>query len=326
MVPKVTDFGLARRLDAEENQTHTGAVLGTPSYMAPEQAEGRTHGIGPAVDVYALGAILYECLTGQPPFRGETAVQTLTLVRSQEPVPPGRLRPGLTRDLETICLKCLNKDLQRRYGSAHELAEDLERFLTDQPIRARPVRWWERSARWARRRPALAALAAVSVLAVAGLLAVWAGFTASLRHERNEAVALRQQAETERDRANLQSERAQQLMKRALGAIQEHALSTIASRNAKQVEGDPGSIVFVVARAYATAANTYAFDGCLSTSDRRPFVEQYDEFALTLLEAAAEHRYFDNPDRRARLLNDPQLARLRDQPRFRKLLGPEGKK
>jgi len=326
-IPKIADFGLARRLDAEEGQqTRTGSVLGTPSYMAPEQAEGKTREIGSSVDIYALGAILYECLTGQPPFRGETAVETLTLVRTREPVSPSRLRPGLPRDLETICLKCLNKDPHQRYATAHDLAEDLERFLTDRPIQARRTPWWERSARWARRRPALAALTAVSVLAVVGLLAVWVGFTASLQHERNEAITLRQQAEKERDRANSQSDRAQQLLKRALNAIQEHARSTILSRNTKQVEGDPGSIVFVVARAYAAAADTYRIDACLAERDRHPFVEQYDEFALTLLEAAAEHGYFNNPANRAKLTSEPPLAHLRKYARFRKLLGSEEEK
>ena len=108
--PKVTDFGLAKQLDVESGLTQTGSVLGTPSYMAPEQAEGKTREIGPAADVYALGAILYELLTGRPPFRGATVLETLQQVKTAEPVPPSRLVPGLPRDLETICLKCLQKD------------------------------------------------------------------------------------------------------------------------------------------------------------------------------------------------------------------------
>src|SRR5262249_56717109 len=127
-VPKVTDFGLVKRLDADTGQTRTGAVLGTPSYMAPEQAQGQTREVGPLSDVYALGAILYETLTGRPPFRGATVLDTLEQVRWQEPVPPSRLQPTLPRDLETICLKCLEKDAAKRYATAADLAADLHRF------------------------------------------------------------------------------------------------------------------------------------------------------------------------------------------------------
>jgi eukaryotic-like serine/threonine-protein kinase len=134
--PKVTDFGLAKRLD-ELSQTRSGSVLGTPSYMAPEQAEGHLRQIGPRSDIYSLGAILYECLTGQPPFEAPTLLETLELVRSQDPLPPRRRHPEVPVDLETICLKCLQKDPARRYASADELADDLTRFLESEPIRAR---------------------------------------------------------------------------------------------------------------------------------------------------------------------------------------------
>src|SRR5262249_25341052 len=152
--PRVTDFGLAKVFGAEgeASQTQSGAVVGTPSYMAPEQAGGQRKAVGPAADVYALGAVLYELLTGRPPFVAETTLDTLLLVRTEEPVPPGRLRPKLPRDLETVCLKCLQKEPGQRYTSAAALADDLRRWANGEPIRARPVSTWGRAWRWARRR------------------------------------------------------------------------------------------------------------------------------------------------------------------------------
>jgi serine/threonine protein kinase len=144
----IGDFGLAKDVgpaaQADSGQTTTGAIVGTPSYMAPEQAGGQSAQVGPATDVYALGAILYECLTGRPPFRAASILDTLEQVRTQEPVPPSRLQLRLPRDLQTICLKCLTKEPARRYESAAALADDLERFLAGKPIVARPARWWER--------------------------------------------------------------------------------------------------------------------------------------------------------------------------------------
>jgi serine/threonine-protein kinase len=170
-VPKVTDFGLARRLEDSGSLTLSGAPMGTPSYMAPEQARGDNRAIGPATDVYALGAILYDLLTGRPPFRGETATATLQQVVADEPVPPGRLNPAVPRDLETICLKCLHKEPSRRYASAQALADDLRRFERREPITARPVGPLEKAAKWVRRRPTAAALLAAGLLLLAGVLA-----------------------------------------------------------------------------------------------------------------------------------------------------------
>jgi tetratricopeptide (TPR) repeat protein/tRNA A-37 threonylcarbamoyl transferase component Bud32 len=169
--PRLTDFGLAKLLDAKSVYTQTGAVLGTPSYMAPEQAAGRTHDIGPATDVYGLGTILYEMLTGRPPFRAATLVETMEQVKSQEPAAPRLLQPRTPRDLETICLKCLQKEPGKRYASGAELAEDLARFLAGRPVKARPVGARERLGRWCRRNPVVAGLLA----AVAGLLLLVAG-------------------------------------------------------------------------------------------------------------------------------------------------------
>jgi WD40 repeat protein len=165
--PKITDFGLAKLLiGGGGDPTWTGQVLGTPSYMAPEQARGGT-GVGPATDVYALGAILYELLTGRPPFKAETPLETLWQAQSGEAVPPSRLRPKLPRDLATICLKCLEKEPSKRYASALALAEDLRRFLSHEPIRARPLGRLGRAARWCRRKPALAAVGGLAALALA---------------------------------------------------------------------------------------------------------------------------------------------------------------
>jgi hypothetical protein len=163
--PKVTDFGLARLLDGA-GQTESGAVMGTPSYMAPEQAAGRGREVGPACDVYALGAILYECLTGRPPFRAATALDTVRQVVDDEPVPVRRLQPRAPRDLETICLKCLQKEPHKRYPTALALAEDLGRFRRGEPIAARPVGRAERAWRWGRRNPAVAALLGAVVAAL----------------------------------------------------------------------------------------------------------------------------------------------------------------
>jgi hypothetical protein len=168
--PKVTDFGLARRLEGEAGLTLSGAPLGTPSYMAPEQARGNKAAIGTATDVYALGAILYEMLTGRPPFNADSAAATLQQVLTDEPVPPARLNPRVPRDLTTICLKCLAKEPHRRYASAAALAEDLRRFLRGETIAARRAGRVERLARWARRSPAIAALLAITLLVATTLL------------------------------------------------------------------------------------------------------------------------------------------------------------
>jgi hypothetical protein len=181
--PKITDFGLARKVD-DAHQTASGAILGTPSYMAPEQAAGKSKDIGPVSDVWALGAVLYECLTARPPFRAATSLDTILQVLADEPPPLRQVRPELPRDLETICHKCLQKEPGRRYGTALALAEDLRHFRTGEPIAARAIGTWGRLGRWCRRNPASAGLAAALLLAlvlgtlIATLVAVQAGASA----------------------------------------------------------------------------------------------------------------------------------------------------
>jgi WD40 repeat protein len=206
-LPKIVDFGLAKKM-GEASQTHTGAVMGTPSYMAPEQASGHRQAIGTATDIYALGAILYECLTGRPPFKAATAVDTIMQVMNADPAPPRQLQSGVPRDLETICLKCLHKLPARRYASAVELADDLRRFLKGEPIQARPVGRLERTVKWVKRRPAVAALVAVvALVTLAGLAGIGWAYDLALEErdkfavERNNALKAEQQAALDRDNA-----------------------------------------------------------------------------------------------------------------------------
>jgi serine/threonine protein kinase len=212
--PKLTDFGLAKSLHGDSGLTRSETILGSPSYMAPEQADGRAREVGPAADIYSLGAILYELLTGRPPFRAATVLETLEQVKSTEAVPPSRLQPGLPRDLETITLKCLEKEPPRRYATALELADDLRRFLEGKPILAQPVGPLERGLKWVRRRPLETALLVVTSLAVISL--TW-GFTAS-SYERNLEKKNRaldsalEEAERQRSRAKRGFDQARQVV------------------------------------------------------------------------------------------------------------------
>jgi serine/threonine protein kinase len=201
-MPKITDFGLAKRLESDSGQTRTGSVMGTPSYMAPEQAWGRNSEVGPHADLYSIGAILYTLITGRPPFQGTSALETLEQVRTQEPIPPSRLQPKLQRDLETICLKCLQKEAEKRYESAEDLADDLRRFLHGEPIQARPISAPERLWRLARRNPRVAGLAASVLFLLVAVASISSTYAAILSRKNEE---LRLISESEKD-ARLKAE------------------------------------------------------------------------------------------------------------------------
>ena len=227
--PKVTDFGLAKKVEGNSELTRTGAIMGTPSYMAPEQAGGEGKRVGPAADVYALGAVLYCCLAGRPPFQAPSPLDTILQVVSSEPTPLRQLNPKIPRDIETICLKCLEKEPLKRYASAEKLADELQRYLNDEPITARPVSQTERAFKWVKRNTALAtALVTVFLVLILGAgISSWQAMeayhqkqvaeTETKRANENEQTALKQKkmAEQNEGYANRQADRARKAEKRA---------------------------------------------------------------------------------------------------------------
>jgi serine/threonine protein kinase/tetratricopeptide (TPR) repeat protein len=221
IVPKITDFGLAKQLDSDGAQTQSGAILGTPSYMAPEQALSQK-GVGPAADIHALGAILYECLTGRPPFLAANPLETLLQVKLLTPVSPRRLQPKVGHDLETICLKCLEKEPAKRYPTAQALADDLGCFLSGRPIQARPVGPFERLWRACRREPRVALLAAAFLvtvgLAFANVTYLWRVADATAKREE----AQRQLAVENFQRAEQNFELAEENFQEAYAAVREY--------------------------------------------------------------------------------------------------------
>jgi hypothetical protein len=288
---KITDFGLAKRL-ADTLRTQTGVILGTPSYMAPEQARGQKN-IGAAADIYGLGAILYECLTGRPPFKADTVFNTLHQVAEQEPVPPRRLQPGVPRDLDVICLKCLEKEPGRRYASATELADDLRRFLTGETIHARPSGVLERAAKAARRRPAVATLLAVSAVTLLALVAAWAWFTVRLDEQKRLAIEQRNNAVKQQRIAQEQSERARHLLALAANSVDKIAINVRAGKESERAEGNPGTVLFKLACFYATMSSTLAADKELFAEDRTRLTEQYAASAVRLLVCAETIGFFE---------------------------------
>jgi eukaryotic-like serine/threonine-protein kinase len=236
-IPMVTDFGLAKRLTEGSAVTQTGSIVGTPSYMAPEQAAG-VASLSTAVDVYSLGAILFELLTGRPPFRGESPLEVLRQVIDHEPPHPRTLNPAIDRDLEIICLKCLHKDPHKRYGSAEALAEDLERWLTDEPIQARAATRWEQAAKWAKRHKAAAALIGVSVMAPIVVLIVGLLYSAQLRVALKDADELKTAVGIEKGIAKEATLKAQKDAKDAGEANRKaHDAKELAEQLVRQAEG-----------------------------------------------------------------------------------------
>jgi len=216
--PRIGDFGLAKQIDGtfSAGQTETGEILGTPSYMAPEQAKALNKQVGPAADVYALGAILYESLTGRPPFKAASLLETLEQLRTQDPVPPRRLQPELPCDLETICLKCLQKEPAGRYETASALAADLERFISGKPTLARPISPWERAWKWARRSPALAGLLALSIVSVLAAVVGVVVHSVRLQSALNESNQNAGEAQRQQQLARGHYNRAQETLEKIL--------------------------------------------------------------------------------------------------------------
>ncbi len=233
-IPKLNDFGLAKLVETQEQETRSGAMLGTPTYMSPEQAQGHSREIGPAADIYALGVLLYETLIGRPPFVGQSDAETLQLVIHDEPVHPSRLRAGLPLDLEAICLKCLEKNPAQRYASASALADDLRRFLLNRPTSARPLTAWRRVRKWSARNPGVAGLTAAVTLLLATLaIGSAAAAIAMARLAERERVAAREaqlaehiaeeaqrDAESQRDQKEIERQRASEAQRQAQAELE----------------------------------------------------------------------------------------------------------
>jgi serine/threonine-protein kinase len=300
-VPKVVDFGLAKRLEVESAHTRTGTLMGTPSYMAPEQARGDNQGIGPHTDVYALGAVLYELLTGRPPFLAANAMETVLAVLNSEAVAPSRIQPRTPRDLETICLKCLQKEPGQRYASAAALADDLYRQVAGEPIRARPVGPAERLVRWARRHPGVAALTAAVMVLLTTVAVVSMIAAVAIREGK---LAAEQNAETARV-AQKQAEDARAEAERQKGAAERSAAAALAARkradeNARTAEDQRelaldalGSLVTKVQDQLSDAPDTQQIKKELledALAGLRKVAATGDQAALVDIRSAEAHR------------------------------------
>jgi serine/threonine protein kinase/predicted Zn-dependent protease len=292
-VPKIADFGLAKQVDDDSSQTRSGTILGTPSYMAPEQAEGKNREIGPAADIYSLGAILYELLVGRPPFRAGNPIDTIRQVLEQEPVPPRQLEPRVPHDLETICLKCLEKDPARRYAGALALADDLRRFIEGDPIHARPTPLWERAWKWGRRRKAVVALLAVSAMAVLSMIGLVVWHNVSLRGKLDVALA--------------EERRARQ---REIDALAERRLTLLQQEGQRLFDG---ARLTVAASDWSAARLDLA--KALTTIGNEPRLKSLKDSAESLL-GHVEQELRVEADRRASRGRLQSFAELRDEAQF----------
>jgi serine/threonine-protein kinase len=228
--PHVTDFGLARRLETDSSLSQSGTIVGTPGYVPPEQTSGKKGAVTTVADVYGLGAVLYALLTGRPPFRADNVLDTLVQVREKEPESPSRLNPKVDRDLETICLKCLDKDPTRRYGSARELAEDLDRWLKGEPIQARPLGWAARLWRWCRRNPVVASLTAAAVVLLGTVAAGLTSGLIILSAKEGELREALDQAQGQEREAGRQQKRAEEYLETAYQVLDEIYLDLAENR------------------------------------------------------------------------------------------------
>ena len=256
-LPKISDFGLAKQLSGGEGHTRTGDVVGTPAYMAPEQAQGRLKEVSAASDVYALGAVLYEMLTGRPPFKGASAVDTMLQLCTLDPVPPHQLQPRVPPDLETICLKCLEKEPRRRHASAEALADDLQRFRAGEPILARPTPVRERLWKWARRRPIVAGLVA-AIVAVTTLSFGLVSWQWSIAREQWGFAEARAEAEREARDDALEKEKREREARHALAILSARAMLDQGALVCSQGEPDRG--LLLLARGLELAAQAHNDD------------------------------------------------------------------
>lgn len=278
--PHVTDFGLAKRVEGDSGLTQAGAIVGTPSYMAPEQTTGQGM-LTTAVDIYGLGAILYELLGDQPPFKGATPFETLLLVRTDEPVRPSQLNPAVHRDLETICLKCLEKQTDKRYDSALALAEDLERWLGGEPIQARPIGRWERIVKWARRQPAIAALWSVSGLALLALV----GLGVAWSYQGQLQDAFEKEAE-----AHQGTEKAKQLAHQRLRQVEVEQGKTRAALLVAEKARTQTQQALQTAEKYLKQVKRLEYIHSILLAHQAWKDKQIERFAVLLNDCEAEHR------------------------------------
>ena len=268
---KIVDFGLAKRADAGENLTGS-LVVGTPSYMSPEQASGQS--VDETSDVYSIGVVLYEMLCGKPPFVSHSPLESLRLIQSQEPVAPRKLQPNVPRSLDTICLKCLEKDPQRRYSSASELLEDLERFKNGIPIKAQPASYFYRGWRWCRRNPAATISLAVVAVAVVTVITLWAQFTADLSWQRY--VALQKANEAQRNLEN------QVEANQATGEVLKFLTESLLQAAIPEKEGKEVTVVELLRAASATIDRDYEKNPRIEAPIRAALGATYFELGLPL--------------------------------------------